>query len=224
MKTQISRLILLVLVAQRFNISWIRSFLRFHTVRPKKSSWSNWAQMTWTNQLWLTKRGWGSHGIDRASVPVPRDWRMVVCWAQTQGSSTPALLQLLVPRTLWGQSMRVLFKEQAPESKSTHGLLPEKILLLKIVSWTKECASDTLGHLLVQHVLPPREPAVQSADHPWVAVSSLQPVSDFIGLIPGQLRTQNLKSPGIQFSLCWVAEWPWANKYSEPQFPHLSWR
>lgn len=175
MKTQISRLILLFLVAQRLNISWFHSFLRFHTVRPKKSSWSNWAQtndlskslMTNKERVRITWHGCGfcagpkrlEDGCPLGNKPKgPLHQRSSNCWSPEQSEASP-----------WGYCLRS--RHQNPNQHIAY--FPEKILLLKIVSGTKECASDTLGHLLAQHVLPPREPAVQSADHPWVAVSSL---------------------------------------------------
>lgn len=98
MKTQISRLILLVLVAQRLNISWFRSFLRFHTVRPKKSSWSNWAQTNDLKKSVMTNKErvrttWHRQGFCASPKRLEDGWPL----GTTQGSSTPALLQLLVP-------------------------------------------------------------------------------------------------------------------------------
>lgn len=162
MKTQISRLILLVLVAQRLNISWFLSFFKipYSKTKKKKFSWSNWAQTNDLNKSVMTNKErvritWHRHGFCASpkrledGCPVgskpkgPIHQCSSKCWSPKQSEAYP-----------WGCCLRS--RHQNPNQHIAYFI--EKILLLKIVSWTKVCASDTLGHLLLQHVLPPRGP------------------------------------------------------------------
>ena len=150
MKTQISRLILLFLVAQRLNISWFLSFLRFHTLRQKKSSWSNWAQTNDLNKPVMTNKErvsitWHRHGFCASPKRLEDGYPLgskpkgplhqcsSKCWSPKQSEANP-----------WGYCLRS--RHQNPNQHTDY--FTERILLLKIVSWIKESASDTLGHLL----------------------------------------------------------------------------